>query len=94
MKGEPSYFIDLSETPLYLPWGGVSKKLEEGWDEVHLVALCANERNDHSFPHSPDCGLEISEAFTKVFSPNFKEINAGEGVEKREPSYTVDGNAN
>lgn len=51
----------------------MSKKLEEGWDEVHLVALCANERNDHSFPHSPDCGLEISEAFTKVFSPNFKE---------------------
>jgi len=46
LKGEPSYFIDLSETPLYLPWGGVSKKLEEGWDEVHLVALCANERND------------------------------------------------
>ena len=28
------------------------------------------------------------------FSYYFKVINAGEGVEKREPSYTVGGNAN
>ena len=27
-------------------------------------------------------------------SKNLQRINAGEGVEKREPSYTVDGNAN
>lgn len=58
---------------LYLPWGGVSKKLEEGWGEVHLVALCANERNDRSFPHTPGCGLEVSKAFTKVFSPILKK---------------------
>ena len=28
-----------------------------------------------------------------LFSPNLKAINAGEGVEKREPSYPVGGNA-
>ena len=27
-------------------------------------------------------------------SESIQTINAGEGVEKREPSYTVDGNAN
>ena len=28
------------------------------------------------------------------FYPSLQAINAGEGVEKREPSYTVGGNAN
>ena len=30
----------------------------------------------------------------KVSSKNLQTINAGEGVEKREPSYTVGGNVN
>ena len=29
-----------------------------------------------------------------LLSKSLQAINAGEGVEKREPSYTVDGNAN
>ena len=39
-------------------------------------------------------------AVTKVWKPpkcpskNLQTINAGEGVEKREPSYTVGGNVN
>ena len=30
----------------------------------------------------------------EVFQASLQAINAGEGVEKREPSYTVGGNAN
>ena len=32
--------------------------------------------------------------FTMAAIQNLQAINAGKGVEKREPSYTVDGNAN
>ena len=31
---------------------------------------------------------------SKCFATNLQTINAGEGVEKREPSYTVGGNVN
>ena len=34
------------------------------------------------------------QASQNVCDPSLQEINAGEGVEKREPSYTVGGNAN
>ena len=30
----------------------------------------------------------------KIFANFYRSLNAGEGVEKREPSYTVGGNAN
>ena len=33
-------------------------------------------------------------AILRLLSKSLQAINAGEGVEKREPSYTVDGNAN
>ena len=46
-----------------------------------------------------DCSHEIKRGTTShqsewLRSKNLQAINAGEGVEKREPSYTVGGNAN
>ena len=41
----------------------------------------------------PQCGT-ISRQLEWLQSKSLQAINAGEGVEKREPSYTVGGNAN
>ena len=41
----------------------------------------------------PQCGT-ISLKSEWLLSESLQAINAGEGVEKREPSYTVGGNAN
>ena len=38
--------------------------------------------------------LKITEQSEWLLSKSLQAINAGEGVEKREPSYTVGGNAN
>ena len=38
--------------------------------------------------------MEIKTTMRYHFTPVRMAINAGEGVEKREPSYTVGGNAN
>ena len=38
--------------------------------------------------------LNVRSETIKLLSKSLQAINAGEGVEKREPSYTVGGNAN
>ena len=38
--------------------------------------------------------MHISQQSKRLLSKSLQTINAGEGVEKREPSYTVGGNAN
>ena len=38
--------------------------------------------------------MEFEKAIRWLRSKSLQVINAGEGVEKREPSYTVGGNAN
>ena len=40
------------------------------------------------------CDFTISCQSEWLLSKSLQAINAGEGVEKREPSYTVGGNAN
>ena len=42
---------------------------------------------------SEKIGLNLNQS-EWLWSKNLQAINAGEGVEKREPSYTVGGNAN
>ena len=37
---------------------------------------------------------DIRDVGSRLLSKSLQAINAGEGVEKREPSYTVGGNAN
>ena len=52
---------------------------------------------DGSPPGSPVPGIlqaRVLEWVAIAFSKSLQAINAGEGVEKREPSYTVGGNAN
>ena len=47
-------------------------------------------------PHSSTLAWKIpwTEEPVRLQSKSLQAINAGEGVEKREPSYTVGGNAN
>ena len=45
----------------------------------------ANRNDNEVSPHTSENGHQ---------QKNLLAINAGEGVEKREPSYTVDGNVN
>ena len=53
---------------------------EELWTEVHDIV---QETGIKTIPKKKTCR-----------SKSLQVINAGEGVEKREPSYTVGGNAN
>ena len=45
-------------------------------------------------PGSSQCTRTITHQSGWLLSKSLQAINAGEGVEKREPSYTVGGNAN
>ena len=44
-------------------------------------------------PGAPQAPL-LKKIFNLWLLPKSRQINVGEGVEKREPSYTVGGNAN
>ena len=46
------------------------------------------------FRATPDTMLDSRVEIKRRKSTSLQAMNAGEGVEKREPSYTVDGNAN
>ena len=53
------------------------------------VAIVANKRVQNAV-----LGCNLKNFTECLRSKNLQAINAGEGVEKREPSYTVGGNAN
>ena len=67
--------------------------------ESEVAQSCPTLRDpmDCSPPGSSAHGIfqaRVLEWVAIAFSKSLQAINAGEGVEKREPSYTVGGNAN
>ena len=54
-----------------------------------MLNITHYQRNANQKPQSGT----ISHQSEWLLSKSLQTINAGEGVEKREPSYTVDGNA-
>ena len=62
-------------------------RLTNTWKDVQhhsLLEKCKSKPQWGTTSHQSEC----------MWSKNMQAINAGEGVEKREPSYTVGGNAN
>ena len=59
-----------------------------------LWTLWERERVGMGSDYSGHEILGVMEMSEWLRSKNLQAINAGEGVEKREPSYTVGGNAN
>ena len=65
--------------------------------EVAQSCPTLSDPMDCSLPGSSAHGIfqaRVLEWVAIAFSKSLQAINAGEGVEKREPSYTVGGNAN
>ena len=76
-----------------------AKKLSRHFskEDIQMAKNTWNDAQHHSL--SEKCKLKpqwgtISHRSEWLWSESLQAINAGEGVEKREPSYTVGGNAN
>ena len=76
----PNTEIDISPEKIYRWLTNTWKDAQHHW----VLEKCKSKPQWGTTSHQSEC----------LQSKNLQAIHAGEGVEKREPSYTVGGNAN